>query len=824
MGKINLRKGIAGLVAVISVVSSLNIPTFALNLNVSDVETPEITRVFVTPTPSTTSLVSPTPTPTKLPSSTPTPIKVNGKKNIKHTLSGAFTLPENGTNEKEVTFLFDISGNGGGSPTKAPTPFDSALFSGGGQDLVIQGGSQVIKGKVHSNGLVTVASGEINCYVEDEFGNKKSTGLITSVTDYDPEDPNDPANKGKNPYSGDLNMDLFLWDQPVQLMPDYVNEILQSDIVSKGAIIDFIEGINGNPITNDDLNNYFNKIQPPFEEIENPQNLKEGLLYLRRFNPKVNLNINDGKLQTTGQDAFVVPDDTIIRIGTSLIVHNNGIEFKGTGFLIADYDIVLMGGKIITSSKDTQGKIISDADKNAGAFIYSRKGNIAVNTSDSEYYGIFYAPNGKVDLKGNNVKVYGSVVGKELGSIPGDLYIEHATGTAEQKIQPPAPKTYFELAKDSVKAYIDSIKSDESSYIRILTYDEVSSDVLCEGDAITDKDELFEGIEKIKVINNNRANLGDGIRKSTNAFDKSKASSKSIVVISGSEPNRWLEDDLKQYYFGNDDKDSHTIVDFNDNGNTGTGYAEKAIKKAVQLNVATLFFNYLDDEKPDPNSTLPNPPMIINDQWVKADAAIRKILDSVILSNPKLFDNVKGIKEDDGLITPDDFYKTAHKDENLTKLINDTLSTFNINYSMNLEAEFYCLLPEAVTVKEADLPDGFVSAPVGKRTKITLKKKVTTTLTGVLNPTTNKISFSVDGNTDLKVIDQMLLKDLKFLYNKNFIYDKNTKNRIETRVFTETDAYIKFKIKSVTGYQNTLSINIPYKELTLYIKYVVDLN
>jgi len=793
MKKKNVKKCIATILATFLATSSLSVVPFAAVLK-EDIVTkkPEITRAF-----------SPKVT---LPS--PTPIKVNEKKSIIHTMEGEFEIPNAGKNKKEVVFLFDTSGIGLGNDDPPKGPLESALFSGGTENLIIHGNDQEVIGNIHSNASIKVDTMSFDCYTLNDKGEKVRAGLITSV--YEKE------------TTGTVPLEAFSYNEKdVRDMPDYADKLTEAaeqDGVKIVWINDFIDSNKMDPAQFQNyLNEKFNTLTPPsVQDVPDPSmDMESSLRYLRAYNPGINLMVGsetskEGKklyyVTPQGNVPFKIPDNTILRIATDFKV-SCGLEFEGTGHLIVDGDIIIQGQNVKTNS-------VTGAD----AMIYSRNGDIIFDISNTKYYGIVYAPSGIAELNGDNVQIFGSVSAKKLGSTPNRFTVTYTEGEAKKYIKPDPPLTYFDLAKKEVIAYIESIDSADPVNINVLTYDHEASFIV-EGEAPKDNVAITNMINnKVEMKNLGQANLGDGIRVATDILNDEGVASKSIVVISGSAPNYWTKNNKTGGYYFTDKtgKTDISMVDSVDGQKSPSGYAEKTIYSAAQSNIVTLFYNYLYPELIDPDTN----ELKENDKWKAADTAIRDILNNVINSKPqlKLFKNIEGIDPDN--TGPDDFYKSA-QDYNLKTFINETLSTISIQYSMDIEVEFSCLLPAAVTIKKSDLPKDFKSEPVGKRTKIT-SKNVKTTLFGVLDTKTNKVTYSVDDNDDLKVFNDLLLKDLKFLYNKDIEIDKKSKG-IETRVFEESDADVTFTIKSVTGYTGNLSFTRSYKDLTLRIKYI-DLN
>lgn len=83
-------------------------------------------------------------------------------------------------------------------------------------------------------------------------------------------------------------------------------------------------------------------------------------------------------------------------------MHMNGSTINGNGVVLAQSDIHINGSSIRYATTD-------DA-----VVIYSENGEIHINGSNIDIYGILYAPNGLVQLNGSNIRVHGAVIANEI--------------------------------------------------------------------------------------------------------------------------------------------------------------------------------------------------------------------------------------------------------------------------------------------------------------------------------------------------------------------------------------------------------------------------
>ncbi len=86
-------------------------------------------------------------------------------------------------------------------------------------------------------------------------------------------------------------------------------------------------------------------------------------------------------------------------------VHLNGNDISGCGAILAEENIHINGNMINNSSSDA-------------ICLYSQ-GDIHVNGNDIEIHGILYAPNGEIQLNGNNICITGKVIANTI-SIAGN--------------------------------------------------------------------------------------------------------------------------------------------------------------------------------------------------------------------------------------------------------------------------------------------------------------------------------------------------------------------------------------------------------------------
>lgn len=83
-------------------------------------------------------------------------------------------------------------------------------------------------------------------------------------------------------------------------------------------------------------------------------------------------------------------------------LHMNGSTINGSGVVLARDDIHINGSSIQYATNDTS------------VCIYSENGDIKINGSNIDVYGILYAPNGLVQLNGSSIRIHGAVIANEI--------------------------------------------------------------------------------------------------------------------------------------------------------------------------------------------------------------------------------------------------------------------------------------------------------------------------------------------------------------------------------------------------------------------------
>ena len=98
--------------------------------------------------------------------------------------------------------------------------------------------------------------------------------------------------------------------------------------------------------------------------------------------------------------------------------HYGGNEFANEGDIYSKANIALQCGNIkLSNVMMAEGSIVincTSINTDAITILYSKRGDIHINTGDACFKGIIYAPNGTITLNGQSVKVEGMLIAKNL--------------------------------------------------------------------------------------------------------------------------------------------------------------------------------------------------------------------------------------------------------------------------------------------------------------------------------------------------------------------------------------------------------------------------
>ncbi len=242
-------------------------------------------------------------------------------------------------------------------------PFDYMLFSGKPGAQITLGGQFYIDGSIHSNGSVSISpsNGTVTGAVEGA-----TTVYVNEWT----------ASAGSQlPGAPFIEMVDFTSVVDSVLPTSYATTLAASTVNAEWRFQNFAGDIyiNGNV------------------SISNQCTIT-GNMYV------------NGNISINGGAPVCVLNGTLYATGD--ISFNNTAEINGCVF--AGGNINFNGGGLYMTGTSQ-------------VCLYSQTGDIYVNTACSTVHGIIYAPEGRVNVVGNNTTFYGSIIGDTIGGIPANL-------------------------------------------------------------------------------------------------------------------------------------------------------------------------------------------------------------------------------------------------------------------------------------------------------------------------------------------------------------------------------------------------------------------
>jgi hypothetical protein len=698
-------------------------------------------------------------------------IDVNQKRNITISQSVYFAVDNPLVNDREIVFLFDNSGSLNERPDKSDDPFDFALFSGGDEEVInIQGNKQTVWGKIHSNGYINIKGDNYEVY--SDINNKENTIEYTKGARKNGEfDKN-----GKFIVGSGTPADLSSSDSFVQKgwisMPDIADALLDK---SKQTTITRTKEFYMSDFTTTNMVPLNVNEYPDIKDLNN--GTKIGIRYENNElkGKQENMFYIEGKL--------TVPDNMILRFHGSVLIGND-LEFKGRAIIIADNDVIIKGQNIITPI----GK-----DGSVSSMIYSEQGNISIYTDKTQFNGKLYSPFGKIHLAGSDIKINGSVIANKLNSIQGALDVKYATGPidviVDEVTQLPTPA---ETMKKEIVNFINNHSfTGAATRVNIVSYDKNGNDTDTQLYNITKGDEKQLLLDKIKNIKfddtSGMSNLGDGLRKAYHLLKNGNIASKSIIVISGSEPNRYtIEPTTGEFYKGSEDLTDD--ANFQKHATRSVQYAIEMGKLAAKDAIVPYFINFL----PTTDSL-----------YVQVNSKLNQISNSIM--NYGLYSNeapiIKKLKQTFEKANPDKTFSLYSPEPvnnvTLSLVVNDILTQLSNPYSAKItSANFEFTLPKGTKLLDKDdklLPLGFkLKNDSGIQTimgEIKIDEDNPVVVSGTQDTSTGNAIFEIPPN----LLFNKQIADIKFILVEKL--SSGQKSRPVT--FLKGDCKIEYKIKYI---------------------------
>lgn len=409
-----------------------------------------------------------------------TELGTSGDISISH--SGELSVDGTIINEKEIVLVLDNSGALNSYQEDMLTPLDFGIYSN--NNLTIQGQNAKINGSTHANNVF------------------KTTAFTVAIT----ESCSASSFELISPY---MDIDNFInIEVPIE-MPYFHSKLINEAITS--------------------------------DQVYDPEDFKGPGGNRRPMPGQTGIYIEykqaQQRFEITGNGTLVI--DSCMYFKSDLFISLNETNNVNEGFLIAD-------GKITI-----QGRDIYPRGPNDKLYVYSINGNIEFQTSGCTINGIAYAPgnpsnpgSGNIIFSGNNNTINGSIVGSDLNFDAAGLTVNHVENqfdSVERKYF--EGSSYLNSIKDAARAFVNLFKGSKTK-MSVIQYSESANNNdfrLYDLSSETEANQLKESINNIVPGTSGYSNMGDGMRRAYHILNGSSDSQaeKYIIVLAGSEPNRW---------------------------------------------------------------------------------------------------------------------------------------------------------------------------------------------------------------------------------------------------------------------------------------------
>ncbi|NLI57627.1 MAG: VWA domain-containing protein [Clostridium sp.] len=269
-------------------------------------------------------------------------------------------------------------------------------------------------------------------------------------------------------------------------------------------------------------------------------------------------------------------------------------------FLLADGDIIVQGTNFRPSGPD---------DK---LFMYSKKGNISIETTNSQINGIMYAPGdpkkpetGRISFLGNNNIINGSLAARNFNFTASNLQVNNPKnkyeGIKEEYFQ---GVNYLYAIKNAAKSFVDRFVGTKTK-IGIIQYSDSANNndfKLYDLSLPENAEKLKRKIDKIESTVTGESNMGDGIRRAKYLLNDPHQTlpyaSKHMVVLVGSAPNKWTSNNLHEERFMLEDgralflKGDGTI----DSDGKALEYAKTVAENLTDENIIPTFIDFSSED------------------------------------------------------------------------------------------------------------------------------------------------------------------------------------------------------------------------------------
>lgn len=515
--------------------------------------------------PSETSKI-PNPTPTPVVSPSPSPIVPEGEK-ILATASGNIIIPKPSPapvglfepadigfphegsidvgfspRKKEALILLDSSYESNDVDDGLTGIFKYCLFSSG--DSLYQGDNITIEGDVFTRNTMNVTTSGIK---------------ITGKVEY--------SFRDRNSYAGPLG------DKEIKMEPAdahrYDRYLVPDENDDYSALFSMIQTkVTNLPekgdakflITEDTVENYIspevranpnwrkNAVQFYYDDNDESVSIEYRSKEAGGFSRKYDNSLPQYLIKQDKGDAFVLKSNMFF--DGNLIISVNGIRQElidgaTSAFIYAYGDIILQGN----------GATFDDV------YLITKYGNIYIETNNCNVNGIAFAPNGKIVINGQSNNLQGSFVASKIQCEPGNSVFKGPTDDQLEDIEDALKSTEgFDTIRNSI-ALLPYI-FDEYTRAGIITYSDYANindspinDSWKFFDAATEREEFLNYTLTLSVDEDSkRSNLGDGLRKALDVFNKysDPEADKYIYIFTSLDPNAYTRSHLPYGLFETD--------------------------------------------------------------------------------------------------------------------------------------------------------------------------------------------------------------------------------------------------------------------------------
>ncbi|MFZ5986222.1 MAG: discoidin domain-containing protein [Bacillota bacterium] len=462
-----------------------------------EVELDNVTMEIITGAVSPTPTITPAASPSSAASPTSSAVQANitlsksaaagdvelaSTSDLKSLQNGSMSVKGTIEAQKEIVLVMDNSGSFNSYIADVPSPFDFGIFANNG--LSIQGNEATINGSTYARSFSSTGS-------RLTISEKCSASSFYIIT------PTISVGRFENVTT------------PIE-MP-YFHSTLINEAYANSKIYD---------------SNSF----PPNVDVPMPGQTNINI----RYDP------SKSQFVITGSGTFQINSSMYFK--GNLLISLPKTNNTGDSFLVADGDIIL------------QGSSLSPSGSNDKVYVYSIGGNIEFQTSSSRINGIAYAPGsplrpgttGNVIFLGDGNTFNGSLAAQNFSFTAGTLTVNAPTGSMDAvESRYISTTSHLNSIKSAAKDFVGKFAGTKTK-IGVIQYSDTANvnDFILYDLSVSSNVETLKGrIDGITAGTNGYSNMGDALRRANYLLNDSSQtgqySSKYMVVLTGSSPNKW---------------------------------------------------------------------------------------------------------------------------------------------------------------------------------------------------------------------------------------------------------------------------------------------